>query len=410
MPGFTGLKKTFHQWGGATTAFFTYTHLSHDLCISLHMALLPLIREDLGLSYLQAGFILSAYQITAGLFQIPGGWLGDRLNRHIVVAIGLGGVGLGALAIGLSSSYLSLLLALVFLGIMAGAYHPAATSLLSSYFEESKRGKVIGLHLVGGSGGFTLGPILGALIAAAMGWHSAFIILSIPALAVMPFVLLKMKRQQISDAKLESKVHVGDTTLAESAPGRSLVQVLRPVAFIMLLAILTQFIAGSAMAFIPLYLVDKHSLSPAFAAMMLGIIRGGGVLGSLLGGWLSDKWGRRNAIFLVLIATGPTLYLLTRLPFNLSLVIIFIIFGIFMQMRQSTVQPFLMDSTPSRYRGIIFGLYFGLSMEGSSMLQPVAGYFMDSFGIISVFQVVALASVGLSLVALLLLKKPHLRR
>ena len=119
---------------------------------------------------------------------------------------------------------------------------------------------------------------------------------------------------------------------------------------------------------------------------------------------------RRNAIFLVLVATGPVVFLLTKLPFNLALVVIFVIFGLFMQMRQATVQPFLMDSTPPYLRATVFGIYFGLSMEGQSLLQPAVGYFMDIFGAIDVFHVIAFISIGLSLLALFLAKRPKLRR
>ena len=84
---------------------------------------------------------------------------------------------------------------------------------------------------------------------------------------------------------------------------------------------------------------------------------------------------------------------------------VFILFGIFMYMRQATVQPLLMDSVPPHLRATAFGIYFGLSMEGMSLVQPVAGHFMDIFGIADVFTAIALISVGLSLVALILAKK-----
>ena len=125
------------------------------------------------------------------------------------------------------------------------------------------------------------------------------------------------------------------------------------------------------------------------------------MFGSLLGGWLSDKWGRRNAIFLALITTGPILYAATQLPFNAVLIVLLVAFGVVMYMRQVTIQALLMDSTPSYLRATVFGIYFGLSMEGMSLLQPVAGHFMDIFGIAEVFHIIALASVALSLVAVL---------
>ena len=245
-----------------------------------------------------------------------------------------------------------------------------------------------------------------------MGWHFAFIFLSIPALVAVPLVLTKLKQQkQVNDGELISQSPVKNDTVDTPRRKRpSLWQALRPVAIIAILAILTQLIAGSAMSFIPIYLVDKHNIAPAYAAMMLGIIRGGGIAGSLLGGWLSDKWGRGNAIFLALVATGPVLYLLTQLPFNFGLIVILVLFGVLAYMRQATMQPLLMDSTPPEVRATVFGIYFGLSMEGQSLIQPVAGYFMDILGIVQVFSIIAFISVAISIASLILLRRPKLHQ
>jgi FSR family fosmidomycin resistance protein-like MFS transporter len=396
------LKTIFHQWGGGTAVFFSYTHLSHDLCTGLLTALLPLIKESLGLSYLQSGLLLSAYTITSGLSQFAGGWIGDRLRRNIVITVGLGGISLMAVAVGLSPAYYPMLFILVVMGIFAGAYHPSAVSLLSGYYDERKRGKVIALHMAGGSIGFAMGPILGGLIAEFLGWRFAFIILALPALSAVPLILKKFRQQE---PVIQEPTTDDNTTQQPIQRGLSIFQALKPIAIIFILTVSTQLVAGSAMAFIPIYLVDKHNIAPGYAAMMLGIIRGAGIVGSLFGGWLSDRWGRKNAIFLTLVATGPVLYLLTILTFNAGLVMVFILFGMFMYMRQATVQPLLMDSVPAHLRATAFGIYFGLSMEGMSLVQPVAGHFMDIFGIVEVFTVIALISVGLSLVALFLAKK-----
>ena len=396
------LKTIFRQWGGGTAVFFGYTHLSHDLCTGLLTALLPLIKESLGLNYLQSGILLSAYTITSGLSQFPGGWIGDRWRRNIVIAVGLGGISLMSVAVGLSPAYYPMLFILVVMGIFTGAYHPSAVSLLSGYYDESKRGKVIALHMAGGSIGYAMGPILGGLIAELWGWRFAFIILALPALSAVPLLLKKFRQQE----PVTHEPTTDDSTTQQPIQrGLSIFQVLKPIAIIFILTVSTQLVAGSAMAFIPIYLVDKHNIAPGYAAMMLGIIRGAGIVGSLFGGWLSDRWGRKNAIFLSLVATGPVLYLLTILSFNAGLIVVFILFGMFMYMRQATVQPLLMDSVPAYLRATVFGIYFGLSMEGMSLVQPVAGHFMDIFGIAEVFTVIALISVGLSLVALFLAKK-----
>jgi len=353
-----------------------------------------------------------AYTITSGLSQFLGGWLGDRVSRQITITIGLAGVGLATLAVGLSPAYYPMLLILVMMGIFAGAYHPSAIPMLSTSSEKSMRGKAIAFHMVGGSIGFAVGPILGGVIAEVLGWHFAFIILSIPILVAIPLVLKRFRQQErLSSGEPISHVSTTDGTPVEAMPRRTgIVQVLRPIAAVLTLVILTQFVAGSAMAFIPIYLVDKHSIAAASAAMWLGIMRGGGIAGSLMGGWLSDKWGRKNALLLALVTTGPILYLLTKLPFNVALIVVLILLGFLMLMRQATIQPLLMDSTPPHLRGTVFGIYFGLSMEGMSLLQPAVGYFMDIFGIIEVFNVIALIGIALSVVTLFLAKRPKLRR
>ena len=409
MPESRNPKKFLHQWGGTTGAFFAYTHFSHDLCAGLLVALLPLIRADLELNYLQSGLLISAYSITAGLSQFLGGWIGDRANRKIVIMVGLGGVGLAALAVGLSPAYFLMLSFLVVMGIFAGGYHPSSLSIRSGYFGRTGRGKVIAVHMLGGSMGFALGPVLGGLIGETLGWRFAYIFLTIPVFLAVPLVL-KVVRQHLFD-RAESIASTSDgTPVKPTYKLSSLWQVLRPIAVITVLAISIQLVVGSAMAFIPIYLVDKHNFTPAYAAMFLGIIRGGGVVGSLFGGWLSDRWGRKNTIFLALVAIGPILYLLTKLPFGAAFIVVFILFGVIMYMRIPALQAMLMDTTPPHFRATVTGIYFGLGMEGRSIIQPIAGRFMDIWGIAQVFNIIALISVGLSVVALFLVKRIKLPR
>jgi len=405
----SNLGDIFKRWGGGTSAFFAYVHGSHDLCPALLAPLLPLIRADLGLSYLQSGVLLAAYTITVGLSQFLGGWLGDRLNRWTVIAIGLSGVGMATMAFGFSSTYSYMLIILIVMGIFAGAYHPSAMSLLYSHSEEGRGGKVLGLHQVGGSLAYAMGPILGGLIADKSNWHFAFIILGIPALAAASLVLRKFAREKVTGTPKDGTPG-GSAPPAETNDGRiGIFQALRPIAIIMVITILSQFVVGTAMAFLPMYLVDKYSVAPVYAALLMGLLRGGGIGGSLLGGWLSDRWDRRNSVILVLAVTGPFLYLLIMLPFNAFFMLALVIFGIISIMRQSTMQPYLMHNTPPYLRATIMGIYLGLGMEGTSLIQPLAGHYMDIFGIVKVFNFIGLIGVVLSLL-LLALTRINFRR
>ncbi|MFC1939971.1 MFS transporter [Chloroflexota bacterium] len=405
------LKKLFHQWGGTTATFFSCIHLSHDLSIGLLVAILPFIREDLGLNYLQSGLLVSVFTIALGLSQFPGGWLGGRLGQRMVMSAGLFGVGLAGLTLGFSPNYYFVLSGLAIMGVFAGAYHPLSNTMLPGYFERSRRGKVVALHGIGGNIGFTISPFLGGLLAGTLGWRFAYIVLSFPALVAAVLVLKQLRQQEPvnHDGLIDRISTTGDTLVKQASRRPGIIQALRAVAAVSILAIIVHFIAGTATAYIPIYLVDMHNVTPFYAAMLVGILRGGAIIGSLFGGWLSDKWGRREALFLVLITIGPVLYLLAILPFGILLIVIFFVFGLLRQMRQITTLPLVMDSTPAQFRATVFGIYFGLSMEGTSLLQPVAGHFMDIYGIGDVFNIIALIGVALSLVALISVIRSRIR-
>ena len=385
------------QWGGKSALFFSYTHLSHDLTTGLLAALLPFIRQDLGLDYLKAGFLVSAYALSAGFAQFLGGWLSDRLGPRRAIALGLAGVGISGAAIIFASSFSVLVTVFIIMGILSGFYHPSAVSALTNRFEDKKRGRVIALHMLGGGLGFGIGPFLGAIISSSLNWHFAFLLLSIPAMvaAVLAFFQLKLEptEARLNEAALSQVTKQKPVTIW---------QVFKAAAGIMSLSIAMALITGPVVSFLPLFLVDVHHLSDSAGSMWVTVIRMGGLLGSLFGGWLADKWGRRNAIFLALVLFGPVVFLLAKLQFGFLLGVIFILFGWLMSMRETTMQTYLMDNTPPKIRATVFGIYFGFGQQGSSIVQPIAGNYMDMVGIGGVYNVIAYISMSLSLLALII--------
>jgi MFS transporter, FSR family, fosmidomycin resistance protein len=395
VPGKIGKSSVFSQWGGKFAFFFTYLHTSHDLTTGLLAALLPFIREDLHLDYLQAGLLVTAFSLTAGLSQLLGGWLSDRISKRNAITIGLCGVGLSCIVISFAPSYYYLLGALILLGVFSGFYHPSSISALTNHFPASQRGKVVNLHMLGGGLGFAVGPLIGAVIAATLNWHFAYAILGIPAIIAGILVRTRLKLT-------EAKAPRGTPAAQAIGPKIGVWQVFKPAILLVILSVFMQLIAGPLMSFFSLYLVDVHHLSATAGSMWVTVIRFGGLAGNIIGGWLTDKWGRRNMIFLVLIAVGPIVFLMTKLPFGVGLMIVLILFGWLMTMRETTTQTILMDNAPPRLRATIIGIYFSFGQQGSSIIQPIAGNFMDTIGIVDVFSFMAYLSIGLSIIAIIL--------
>ncbi len=399
---FDTLKKHFNQWGGGVSLFFCFTHFSQDLMTGLLITMLPFIRQDMMLNYFQAGLLVSAYSVTSGFSQILGGWVGDRIkHRWISITLGLTGVGISGIAAGLMPTYESLLVAMVSMGIFAGAYHPAAVPAISSLFED-RRGKAIGLHMIGGALGFGVGPFIGTAIAATINWHMAFLLLSIPALVAGLSVAVWLRKIEPDIPRAEVISGKGKEAGADSP---SLWQVLKKVSTVIVLVVVVTFTSGSLLPFIPLYLVDHYSLTATMAAVWTSILRASGVLGSLLGGWLSDRWGNRQTVLLTLIAIGPAILLFTTVSYFPALAVLMIVIGIVWTMRETAVQTYLMERTPLRMHGIVFGIYFGIGQQGQSLLQPVYGVFMDMAGISSVFLIVGLISLVTSIVTIFIARK-----
>ncbi len=390
------------KWGGLTTLGFSGAHLVHDLTTGLFAALLAFIKLDLGIDYLEAGLLLSAFTITSGFSQILGGWLGDHYPRPRVIAMGLAGVGLTAIAISQSSQFYVLLGLLVLMGLFSGAYHPSAIAFLSGRYETRQRGKALAVHMVGGSTGFSLAPIVGALIAALIGWRFAFLALSLPVLVEALLFILKYWRRPVTS---DGPSGAGSQPAPDGVSTKvSLWEAIRPILTVVGIVVLVQLVAGTASAFLPLYLVDAHGVAAKPATMLLGVSRAGGIIGSLVSGWLSDRWNPKRVMLLAIGITGPVLIAMTHLPSGAGLTALFALFGMGMYMRGAAMQVFLMNSVPPQKRATVFGIYFGLGMEGMSLVQPAAGYFMDLHGISVVYRTVAYITTGVALVAPLVLR------
>ena len=405
-------KETFYRWGGGMAVFFAYTHLSHDLTTGLLTPLQILITDDLGLSLYQAGWLLSAFTITSGFSQFFGGWLGDRFSRKALMIVGLAGIGLGAVGAGLAPNYFILLTLMVVMGIVAGGYHPSATSVLSGSIDDKRRGKALAIYMLGGTIGFASCPLLGGMVGGALGWRAAYIIFGIPAIVAGTWVLLRFRQPERESVSTRVSNQSDDRiyTKGQPEPKTGLLSALKPVALIITLSVVGQLLTGATIYFLPNYLNSKFGIVKAHASMLISVIRIGGVVGSLMGGWLSDKIDKRISISIAMAATGPALYLFSVLPFGAWLMVAFVLLGFFMFMRGATVLPFIVEKVPAHLRATVLGLYFGLGMEGLSLAQPIIGRYADIYGIIDTIRWIAYVAIVLSIISVLLIWKPTLKR
>jgi len=361
---------------------------------SLVTPLLPFIREEFALDYTRAGLVLSAFSLSYGISQLPAGWLADRIGPRILITIGISGVALAGLLVGLSQTYMMLIIFLALMGVMGGGYHPSAVPLISASVDPKVRGRVLGMHTIGGSASFFLSPLIAAAIAGAWGWRTSFIGLAIPTIA-FGIILYTLLGRRADTAKTEREIPSSDTKTA-STPGH----VRRLVPFL-ILSIAGQALMYSTISFTPLYLVDHFGVGKEQAAKFLPLIFSAGLWAAPLGGYLSDRWGRIPVILGVCLMGGPAVYLLNLVPYGshgVGIGILLVIIGMITYIRMPVAEAYIVGQTPQHRRSSILGIYYFCTMEAGGVVTPVAGYMIDRFGFYTNFTIVAAILVAVTII------------
>jgi len=370
---------------------FVLAHFSHHLLTALPVPLLPLIRDEFALDYTRSGLVISAFALAYGIGQLPAGWLADRIGPRILITIGICGVALAGLLVGLSQTYIMMVIFLVLMGLMGGGYHPAAPPLISASVEPGNRGRTLGFHIVGGGASYFLAPLMAAAIATVWGWRGSFITLAVPTIAygIVFYVLLG----RVAYAKKVEYEAISSHDQTPPTPHR----LHRLVSFITLSTFIGA-INASVISFIPLFLVDHFGVAKEAAAALIAVIYVNGLWASTLGGYLSDRLGRVPVMLTVCLLTGPVIYLLNIVPSGLGIGAVLVGIGTLLYIRMPVSEAYIVGQVSQRHRSTVLGIYYFGNLEGAGIVTPVLGYLIDRLGFSTSFTIVGATLVAVTLV------------
>jgi YNFM family putative membrane transporter len=369
---------------------YVAVHFVHHMVMALPTPLLPLIRNEFELSYTRSALIQSSFSWTYGTAQIPAGFMADRIGPRILLIIGICGVAAGGILVGLSRTYVMMLVFLVVMGIVGGGYHPAATPMVSAAAGKD-RGRALGFHEMGASASFLVTPLIATAIASVGGWRIPFIALAIPTM-IFGLLMISFTRQLKKAGSTDARVDYQEVNT--SIPK---VIVSRLVAFL-LLSVLTGGIASSVFAFVTLYAVDNFGASITGAASFLVISNAPGIWVSPLGGYLSDRLGRVPLVITTSLTSAIVIYLLGWAPYYWGTAIVVFIYGMASYARMPVSESYIIGQTTERNRSLIYGIYYFSMTESSALLAPLMGYLMDNYGFTNCFTWASIAIVMITLV------------
>jgi FSR family fosmidomycin resistance protein-like MFS transporter len=376
---------------------FAFARLSHHLCTGTLVPLLPLVRQEFALSYFQAGLLTSAFALAYGFTQLPIVALSRRIGERTVIIAGLIGMSIAAMAAGSAGEYNQLLASLVLMGLCGSGYHALAASFLSRSFSKERRGQMLGLHLAGSKLSFLIAPFLAVLIASLTGsWRSPFIVLALPALLAGVLLWATVP----GEAVLEQK-----TALDLTPAGLGWRGIVRDIGLLLVLTMGLSLVSFSIYSFLPLFLIDRHGVAFQQAGVLAGIMVGVGIVGSPLGGALSDRIGRDRVILFSVISAGPLLYLLTISPMGLWFLGVLVVFGIAMSLPAAATESLMADHVPGARLALALATYHFFNQESSSVMNPVVGRLIDLHGMDRVFRTLAISACVASVVALGMLRR-----
>jgi FSR family fosmidomycin resistance protein-like MFS transporter len=353
-------------------------HMLNDLMQSLIPALYPMLKEQLHLDFAQVGLITLAFQLTASLLQPTVGIYTDRKPLPFSLAIGMGSTLIGLILLSVAGDYPSVLFAAALVGSGSAVFHPEA-SRVARMASGGRYGVAQALFQVGGNVGSAVGPLLAAFIVLPRG-QGAIAWVSLAALLAMAL----LTRVGMWYAARLRPTHAAARAAPRAAPPVPHGQVIFYFGVLMLLLFSKNVYSASLTSYFTFYLIDRFHIPVQAAQVQLFIFMAAIAVGTLVGGALTDRIGRRPMIWISILGA---------LPFTLALpfanlfwtAVLTIIIGILMASAFPAILVYAHELLPGRIglvSGIFFGVAFGLGGLGAAAMGRVA----DLHGIAFVYQ------------------------
>ena len=391
-------KETNAQAGAAFAVLYALSlcHMLNDTIQSLLPALYPVLRVNYALSFTQIGIIHFAYQVTASILQPAIGLSTDRRPRHRLLAGGMFASLLGLLLLASAHTYWLLLVAAISVGLGSAIFHPGA-SRLARAASGGRFGFAQSVFQVGGNAGSALGPLLAAYVVLPLGQPS---IAWFSALALLAMVIL----WKVGNWAREQHLRAAARKSPEAAPPAK-----GAIAALVILAILVfskQVYMVSLSSYYTFYLIETFGVSIRFSQIMLFVFLAASALGTLLGGPIGDRIGRKAVIWVSILGALPFTLLLPHVDLFWTGVLSVVI-GLVMSSAFPAIVVFAQELMPGRI-GLIAGIFFGFAFGMSGIGAAALGALADIWGIARVYQICAvLPAIGL--LTLYLPREPHLR-
>jgi MFS transporter, FSR family, fosmidomycin resistance protein len=360
----------FHQEGnmaGLILLGLCFSHLLNDTIQSLIPAIYPVLKTTFRLDFGQIGLITLTFQLTSSLLQPLVGTYTDHKPKPFSLAIGMGVSLCGLLLLSRAWDYTIVLLAAGLVGVGSSIFHPEATRL-ARFSSGGRHGFAQSVFQLGGYMGTAIGPALAAIIVVPAGQHSIawFSIIALIAIIVLSRLGFWYKKVRTSQQK--------KSTQSLSRPPLPGWKVFAIISILAALIFSKYFYLASISSYYTFYLIDRFHLSIQSSQMLLFLFLFAVAIGTIIGGPIGDRYGRKLVIWFSILGVTPFTIMLPYADLFWTCVLSVII-GLILASAFSAIIVYAQELVPGKVGmigGVFYGLAFGMGGLGSAVLGKLA--------------------------------------
>lgn len=358
------------------------SHFLNDMIQSIIPSIYPIIKDKFDFSFAQIGIITLMFQMTSSILQPFTGLYADKHPRPYALSVGMCFTLIGLLMLAFSEHYLLILLSVSIVGLGSSVFHPTA-SRVAQLASGGRKSLAQSIFQVGGNGGSAIGPLLAALIIlpfgqAAISWF---------ALAALAAALIMIRLGAWYKARLayvvthpQKKNITTNNAISKRAKYGALL-------ILVLLIFSKYFYTSCITSYFTFFLIDKFGISVRASQLCLFVFLAAFAIGTVAGGMLGDKFGRKYVIWFSILGAAPFALIMPYANLTWTIICTFLA-GLIIASAFSSIVVYATDLMPDKVgliAGIFFGLMFGLGGLGSAFF----GWLADKTSIKFIFQVSA---------------------
>lgn len=367
--------------GTAYAVLFTigFCHLLNDMIQSVIPALYPLLKDSYGFSFAQIGIITFVFQLASSIFQPFVGSYADRHPLPYSLSAGMCFTLAGLVALAFATDFLLILLAVAVIGCGSSVFHPEA-SRVAQMASGGKKSLAQSIFQVGGNGGSAIGPLLAALIVIPYGQHAVgwFACAALLAASLLARVGHWYSRRLAVAREQRGAMQVPTCTLPRHTINRAMA--------ILVLMIFSKYFFNACMtSYFTFYLIEKFGVTVQQSQYCLFAYLAAFAIGTLAGGFLGDRYGRKYVILFSILGAAPFTLVMPYLGLS-GTIVTAVVTGLIIASAFSAIVVYATDLRPDKVgmvAGIFFGLMFGLGGIGSAFF----GWLADATSIEFIFEV-----------------------